>query len=265
MAPRAGQLSPDGRSTWDGGRWVASGGAAAPPGAAGWARPYESSHTRMTLLVIFLVASVVTPIIGILLDLVLIRPTTGTALGLAWLLAFALLPLMFLIAFLATFVPSIALFCLWLHRVVRNLPALGAIDPRWSPAGAVGRCFIPFLNLGHPMAGVLEAWRRSDQSRRWVNLNEGKHLRVPTLMTAWWACWLTGFWLSALFWVVLYLPIDVGNLVAYAVGHPVAYALTGICGNVLTIIAAVLAVLVVREVSARQDFKNMLISTGRLT
>jgi hypothetical protein len=260
MAPQVGQLSPDGRSIWDGAQWVANGGAVATLGAIGWERPYESSRTRMALLAIFLVASVVSPIIGIFLDLVLIAPKTDKAM----LLALALLPLIFLVALLVTFIPSIVFFCLWLHRVVRNMPALGASDPRWSPAGAVGRCFIPFLNLGYPMAGVLEAWRGSDPSRRWTNVNERKHLRVPRLMTAWWACWLTGFWLSSIFWIMLYLPIDVGNLVAYAVRHPVAYALTGVCGNVLTIIAAILAVLVVREVTARQDRKNMLITTRRL-
>lgn len=228
------------------------------------AAPYESSRTRMTLLAVALVASVAGPTIGILLDLVLIAPITDTVEGLALVTGLAVLPLIFLVILLVTFIPSIVLFCLWLHRVMTNMPALGASDPRWSPAGAVGRCFFPLLNFGHPIAGVLEAWRGADSSHHWMNVNERKHLRLPMLMAAWWACWLTGLWFSAIFWIVLYLPIDVGNLVAYAVEHRVAYALIGVCGNVLTIIAAVLAVLVVREVTARQDRKNMLITTGRL-
>jgi hypothetical protein len=218
------------------------------------AHPYESARGRATLATIFLFANLVATVIGIAFDFVEIsfgaaNPTDNHALiaGLA--------ALVFLVAYLGTFIPAIVFFCMWVHRVVRNMPALGALDPRWSPAGAVWRCFIPFLNLAHPMSGTLDAWRGSDPARRWINVTDRKAIAVPVLIIGWWACWLIGRVVSTVASRLTNGSDPRTVLVGYWIDVP---------ASLMLIAGAVLAVLVVREATARQDRKNDLIASGQL-
>jgi hypothetical protein len=151
------------------------------------------------------------------------------------------------LAFVGTFVPAIVVYCVWLHRIVRNMPALGAADPRWSPGGAVGRCFVPIFSFVHPLFSVLDAWRGSDPGRRWLDVAARRAIPAPRLMVAWWVLWLASEW--------------GGNVLNW----------TGTVGAVLDTLrgtafvgAAVLAILVVRKVTVRQDRKHELISSGQL-
>jgi hypothetical protein len=255
MAQQVGQISPDGKWLWNGTEWVPHSvvpAAVAPPPVP-WARPYESAHQRATLATIFLLASIVGWLVlggfNVLVAGAGLLTATDTQESLIVVGA-----LVSLLVYFGTLIPAIVFFCMWLHRVVRNMPALGSWDPRWSPAGAVGRCFIPFLNLAHPMSGTLEAWRGSDSSRRWINVAERKAMKVPGLIIGWWSLWLIGNLLS-----------NIGTRLTGPASGTVA---TGdaliIVGTLLLIGSAVLAVLVVRAVTARQDRKNELIATGQL-
>jgi hypothetical protein len=254
MAQHAGQISPDGLWLWNGAEWVRNTPIATPPSGVPWARPYESARTRATLITAFLIANLVSLVIEIGYDFVELAYGPNPA-GDTQTIVFGLVALAFVLTFLGTYIPAIVFFCMWVHRVVRNMPALGAWDPRWSPAGAVGRCFIPFLNLVHPMSGTLEAWRGSDSSRRWINVNERKAIRVPGLIIAWWACWLIGNWLNAV-GARLTSNSDAGTV---ATGDWLS-----VLGSLLTIGAAILAIFVVRQVTARQERKNELIASGQL-
>jgi hypothetical protein len=254
MAQQVGHVSPDGRWLWNGSQWIPNVPVAAPQSTGTWARPYESARARARLVRVFLAANIVGLVIGIVYNLVVIaighKNWTDTQAVIVVLVALA-----FLVTYLGTSVPAIVFFCMWLHRVVRNMPALGALDPRWSPAGAVGRCFIPFLNLIHPMSGTLEAWRGSESSRRWINVGERKAMRVPGLVSGWWALWLIGWFLST-------ISIRMSN------SSDATTAATGdwieVFSSVVTIGAAILAGIVVREVTDRQDRKNDLIVSGQL-
>jgi hypothetical protein len=167
----------------------------------------------------------------------------------------ALTALAFLLTYFGTFIPAVVFFCMWVHRAVRNMPALGAWDPRWSPAGAVWRCFIPFLNLVHPMSGTLEAWRGSDPTRRWINVTDRKAIAPPALIVGWWASWLIGSWLST-------IASRLSN--SNDAGTAMAGNWVDVLGSVVLIGAAVLGAFVVRQVTARQDRKNELIASGQL-
>jgi hypothetical protein len=256
MAQQAGQISPDGKWLWNGTEWIANTAApvAVAPLPVPWARPYESAHQRATLVTIFLLASTVGLVA--LGGFTLLATGAGSAASSdAQAVLVGVGALLVLVVYFGTLIPSIVFFCMWLHRVVRNMPALGSWDPRWSPAGAVWRCFIPFLNLAHPMSGTLEAWRASDSSRRWINVVERKAMKVPGVIIGWWSLWLIGNLVS-----------NIGNRLtsnkdsgAVAVGDSLI-----VVGNLLLIGSAVLAVLVVRAVTARQDRKNELIASGQL-
>lgn len=206
------------------------------------------------LVTIFLLIDVATGVLLICLQLLLVSIDVATSSDFqAFLLV--LFAGVVLVALIGSFIPTIVFFLMWVHRVVRNMPALGVLDPRWSPAGAVVRSFIPFLSLVHPMSGTLEAWRGSDPRRRWTNVTERKAMGVPGLIIEWWSLWLIGNVVS-----------NLGNRVSNS--KDVATAAVGdwisIAGILMNIGAAILAVLVVRDVTARQDRKNELIATGHL-
>jgi hypothetical protein len=82
-------------------------------------------------------------------------------------------------------------FMAWLHRVYKNVVALGAYDLRHGPGWAIGSWFVPILNLFRPKEIVNDAWRGSDPElppfahrRRWVENP------VPPLFLAWWLIYL---------------------------------------------------------------------------
>lgn len=257
MVQAPGQVSPDGKWLWNGAQWVANVQVVAQPQPVAWARPYESAGFRVRFVMVFLLANVAALLIGIAFDVVnIVYLAQGGAASDGLTVAVGVLALVVLITYYGTLLPSIALFCMWLHRVVRNMPALGAWDPRWSPAGAVGRCFIPILNLAHPMSGTLEAWRGSDPGRRSIDAAARKKLRPPTLIVGWWTLWLIGNWIT-----FIATRMSFSNDTA----TQSAGAFIDIVGSILVMGAAVLAVLVVRDVTARQDRKSELIGTGRLS
>jgi hypothetical protein len=255
VAQQAGQLSPDGRWLWNGAEWIPHTPVAVAPVVVTWARSYDSARFRATVVTVLLLANVAALLIGIFFDSVLFASGADTtALSDSQSVAIGLLALTYLVTFYGTFIPSIVLFCMWLHRVVRNMPALGSWDARWSPAGAVGRCFIPFLNLAHPMSGTLEAWRSSDPTQRWANVVSRKRMSPPALIVGWWAAWLIGGLLSR-------VSFQLGR--SNDPAQVATSALVDLVSAVLLIAAAVLAVLVVRDVTARQDHKNALITAGQ--
>jgi len=200
---------------------------------------------------ILLLANAAALVIGIAFDVVSLATGADASTN----LAVSLLALGFLVIFYGTFIPCVVLFCMWLHRVVRNMPALGSWDARWSPAGAVGRCFIPFLNLAHPMSGTLDAWRASDPTQRWASWPARKQMRPPALIVLWWSAWLIGNVISRISFQMA-RSSDPAT-VAAASGVDLASSIVLIAG-------AVLAVVTIRDVTRRQDRKNELIASGQL-
>jgi hypothetical protein len=80
-------------------------------------------------------------------------------------------------------------FLLWFHRAYRNLPALGAIGLKYSPAWAVGAFFVPLLNLVRPFQIMREIWQVSTATAgRWVNVN-WEAGSLPPVLIGWWGTW----------------------------------------------------------------------------
>jgi hypothetical protein len=251
MAQQLAQISPDGKWIWNGTEWIPHTPAAVAPPLVPWAKPYESALFRSRFIIILLLANAAALIVGIVFDALSVASGVDVSSN----LAVGVLALVYVVTFYGTFIPCVVLFCMWLHRVVRNMPALGSWDARWSPAGAVGRCFIPFLNLAHPMSGTLEAWRASDPAQRWASWPIRKQMGPPALIVVWWSAWLIGNLLSRISFQMS-RSSDPGT-VATAAGVDLA-------GSVVLIAAAALAILTIRTVTRRQDIKNQLIASGQL-
>jgi hypothetical protein len=251
MAQQVGQISPDGKWLWNGTEWIPHAPTPVAPPLVPWAKPYESALFRSRFIMIVLLANAVALVIGIAFDSVSVASGVDASSN----LAVGLLALVYLVTFYGTFIPCVVLFCMWLHRVVRNMPALGSWDARWSPAGAVGRCFIPFLTLAHPMSGTLDAWRASDPAQRWPSWTIRKQMRPPALIVTWWSAWLIGNLLSRISFQISRTSDPATLTTASEVD---------LAGSIVLIVAAVLAILTIRSVTRRQDIKNELIATGRL-
>jgi hypothetical protein len=240
----AGQISPDGKWLWNGAQWVPYQQPAPTP--VTWARPYESARARASYAVVALAASCAG--IALLGTAGIVLEVEPAQMSDSQNLVVGLLSLVALLVFFGTYIPAIVFFLMWLHRVVRNMPALGAPDPRWSPGGAVGRCFIPFLNLFHPLYSVLDAWRGSDESRRFLDVAARKAIATPRVIAIWWSLWLAGA-------VASYINRQLSGGVSIVLD---------IVGGVGFIGAAVFAIQVVRQLTDRQDRKSEMIRSGQL-
>src|SRR5262249_17781766 len=125
-----------------------------------------------------------------------------------------------------TLIATVVVFLLWQHRAYNNLPALGVPRPDFSSGWVVGSWFVPFLNLVRPYK-IVKYIR--DKSNPEAVSAEGGYYDTGGNFTlkAWW-----GFWLAS-------------NIVV-KLGDHVATAWAGIFRSGVTVIAACLAIAIVR-------------------
>jgi hypothetical protein len=85
-------------------------------------------------------------------------------------------------------IATAVLFSTWVYRATANLPALGAVATRFTPAAAVWAFFIPFVNLvrGHQVMAMI--WNES-QPRPLTFAGFLKARSIP-LVNWWWGLWI---------------------------------------------------------------------------
>lgn len=135
-------------------------------------------------------------------------------------------------------------FIMWFRDAYINVGRMGVTGLRWSSGWAVGAWFVPFLNLVRPKAITNDIWRGSDPKFPAGSTVAGWDESPPALYQVWWGMWILA---------------DILGLVAYRVfaGASTPDALrTGshllIVSDAVDVIAAVLALLVVRSLFSRQ-------------
>lgn len=151
------------------------------------------------------------------------------------------------------YVATIVTFLIWLNRSYKNLEPLRASYLKFSSGWAVGYWFIPILALFRPFQVVREIWWESDPEipDGQLFLTESLH-GAPTYMGVWW-----GFWLVS----------NVANRFAsnaFDSHRPEDVFVGGvviIIACALTMVAAVLAVMVVRDITARQSARYLAVRT----
>ena len=138
---------------------------------------------------------------------------------------------------------TIVLFLVWLHRCYKNLPALEAGNLEFTPGWAVGWWFIPFANLFKPFQVMSELYDASepdyDVEAHYLQASPG----TPEIIVFWWAFFLIGNVASN---VVNRLVDNNGNVSEY---FPVGM----IVASSFALAAAALAILIVRNITGRQD------------
>ncbi|HEX8288849.1 MAG TPA: DUF4328 domain-containing protein [Pyrinomonadaceae bacterium] len=138
---------------------------------------------------------------------------------------------------------TIIFFLIWLHRAFKNLPALKSAYQEFSPGWAVGWWFIPFANLVMPFKVVRELWNESDpdfdEETGFLNSVGG----TPGIIVFWWA----SFIISGFAGRISSAMIDNdGNT-----SEHFPFAL--IIASLFQIAAAVLAIMIVRNITQRQE------------
>lgn len=144
--------------------------------------------------------------------------------------------LLYVLGMLATAIPWL----IWEFRAQSNLKAFG-LDPRWAPGWAVGWWFIPVANLAMPLVVMAELWRGSDPAA----VPGGWRRRpVGALLVLWWVAWLARLFSFAA------ASTGIANVPTF--GQAVSHARLFAVANAFNAVAAVLAILVVREIERRQ-------------
>ena len=122
----------------------------------------------------------------------------------------------------------------WLSRAVENAPALGAGTPPHSPRGAIGWWFVPFANFVIPYRIVADL---HDRLATAVDSD-----RARPLLLGWWLTWLGG------------------NLIGYGTRFTGSDSIDQLksaititmVSDALNVVAAVLAILVIRRILGRE-------------
>lgn len=147
---------------------------------------------------------------------------------------------------LAVYLALAVAFLLWLYRASKNLPALGNEKSRveYKPGWAVGSFFIPIINLFMPYKAVREVWEKSDPSIRTPDDIMFTPPASAPLVLGWWLSWIA---MTVLGRITSRLGPD-----AQTIDTMRWVTWVDIAADVIGVVSAVLAVLVVRGVDRRQ-------------
>ena len=205
--------------------------------------PFVSAHFRSRVVSILLIIGVVLNGLSMLsagLELQFPVPAEGQEIGDAP-VGFALTLFILAMALVSALVyfSTVLAFCMWLHRAYKNLRAFGAFRLDHSPGWAVGSFFVPFVNLVVPYRAVKEVWQKSippEQSRLGLPSPPGWFL-------LWWVFWLLG---SCAGNISFRLSFNEGVSES-------ASAIASIVADFLSIVAALLAYVVIGDIDDRQE------------
>lgn len=134
------------------------------------------------------------------------------------------------------------LFLIWLRRVYGNLRALAAVRLRFSPRWAVMTFFLPVLNLLWPFLVLREIWTASDP--RASDDPQPPPGATSPWVAWWWGCFVTASVLDPGFWRLVE-----DTSARFAMGTS---TLVLVVAQLAEIAAAVLGIIVVRRIDARQ-------------
>ena len=152
-----------------------------------------------------------------------------------------------ILALLVFLVTAVA-FLLWIHRAHKNLESLGASQLDYSPGWAVGGFFVPFLNLIRPFQVMREIWKASDPDVDYQNASSWQYAASSPLIGFWWGTWILSGVLGRL---VFSFSRD-----AKTVDALLSMTHLSIASDVVNLIPAVLVVVLIRSIEARQQQKH---------
>lgn len=219
--------------------------------------PYRSGHLRALLTILLLAAGAASGVLSVIVNVALAGMLRGADdISAPYELGESVTELLYVGVALLQFVIFIAtaiVFLMWLHRVYRNLPALGAAKPDTTPSWAVAYFFIPFVNLIKPFQVVREIWHESTPAAATQNKfgedfgGDSSRSGTPALVGWWWALW-----------IIANIAGRASSRFTDTAGTIEGMLLASwatVASDALFIIAAVLAILVVKRIDEMQEAK----------
>jgi hypothetical protein len=148
-------------------------------------------------------------------------------------------------------VGTAAVFIWWLRRAIVNTHALRNQDLPFTPGWAIGWWFIPFANLVQPLRVAFQAWRGSDAGAiQSGDPHAWKRAPVNPLLVVWWVVWLV----SGLVGGSAYSTYDGTD--DFNTARDASMAM--LIGEIGVLVAAVLAIIVVRQMTQRHEVAGQL-------
>jgi hypothetical protein len=140
---------------------------------------------------------------------------------------------------LVVLVATVVVWLIWQHHAHANLEAVGVTGLEYSPGWAVGWWLIPIANLWKPFQVNRELWKASSGVSDW------RSLATWPLLGWWWASWISAGVLGR---------IAAGARQGAETPMEIRSAdIIDLLSTVVVVASAVLAILLVRSVLARQD------------
>src|SRR5213083_3019490 len=143
---------------------------------------------------------------------------------------------------LATLVGTGIFWLTWLRRAYRNLALVGSKRSRFSARQAVGYWFIPFVNLVLGYQVMKDLWLRSESMN---DRDAYDDLPAPAFLSTWWGMSWT--------WGVLEPVVAATARGARTPLELINATDVGMLVNAAGVVAAVLAIKLVREIDRRQQ------------
>ena len=142
------------------------------------------------------------------------------------------------VVWLVLFAVTGIVWCVWQHRAQRNAIELADGKLEFTPGWAVGWWFVPFANLVKPFQTVRELWKASHGG------DNGRVVATWSVIGWWWGLWLGASVLGRF----IVRPGSVHSA-SDLIGHDT----WEIVANGVAVVAAILAIMIVRSVVALQE------------
>jgi hypothetical protein len=148
-------------------------------------------------------------------------------------------------------------FIVWFHRAYTNLPWLGARSLRFSSAWTIAGWFVPFLNLVQPKQLMDDIWRATDPVLAGQPNSAWRQGRVSKLIHFWWGAFLASS-----------IAVGIANSLFAEAANPQQTqdaTQADLAASLAVIAAAILAFVLVRQVTQREDDASARLALGHPT
>jgi serine/threonine-protein kinase len=153
------------------------------------------------------------------------------------------------------FLVSAALFLAWFRRAYANLPSLGARGLRYARWWALGAWVLPVFSLFRPKQLLNDIWRASDPALPPGMGDDWRRRPVRPLLGWWWTVFLASILVRSVTTEAVHAAASVMTLglLPSQLDRFQASADMQVLADLLTVLAGLLAVRVVRRTTARQE------------